>query len=163
MNGQGDIVVTEEGTSDMFLSFVPRLSVVYAPIEIVQFELIGELGWAPKIVVVQNGDSDVFHYTRATTGLNVNIHIPFKNYRRSFFLGAGGSVNRMKFEDYHGVAPGVRGQMGVRMYTRKLVIDIFGAFMYTVADSNSVAGTSIELNYSTLLLGANLYGKLHEK
>ena len=49
-----------EGTSSLLLYLAPRISFIYAPIEYVQFEVLGEMGWGPKIFLFDTGGSGVF-------------------------------------------------------------------------------------------------------
>ncbi|MBN2341177.1 MAG: hypothetical protein JXX29_02890 [Deltaproteobacteria bacterium] len=163
INAQGDIAVVEEGFTEMILSLVPNISLSYSPVEYVNLELFTEFGWAPKILAVQGGDSEVFNFLRISPGLNVLFHIPFRSYRNSFFIGGGVEFDMLKFEDFRANALGARGKLGIRMLSRKTVIDLFAAVLVTKRESDEVSGMSLELNYTSVLLGTSIYFYLHGK
>jgi hypothetical protein len=165
-NAQGASV--EQGTTAILLSIQPKLAIAFAPIEYVQIQVVGEVGWAPKIIAVSGGDSGVFHYMRYTTGGTVAGHIPISNGRRSLSFGAGGLFNVLKFEDIQEIAPGVRALFGFRFYTRRrFTPEIFAEFNWIRADvSDSDAGEAMdidELNYTSFTIGGNFYFKIIEQ
>lgn len=157
LNAQGDYTTTEDGFTEMVLALVPNLSLLYSPIEYVNFELFTEFSWAPKILSVQNGESNIFHFIRFSPGLNVLCNIPFNSYKNSIFFGGGVEFDLMRFEDFVGKSLGVRAKAGLRLYMPKRTLDVFGAVLVTKDESNMVSDQHIELNYTTVMFGTTVY------
>jgi len=162
VDSQPGITVSEEGFSEMVLSFVPDVSLVYAPIEYVQFELFGELGWAPKILSIQGGNGHVFNFLRLSPGAMALLNIPFNDYENSIFFGGGVEYDWMTFEGAGGDTMGIRAKAGWRMNDRHATMEAFGAFLYSKAETQ-LGGESLELDYTSVILGANFYFRAHEE
>ncbi|MDD5309240.1 MAG: hypothetical protein PHU25_18150 [Deltaproteobacteria bacterium] len=165
---------TESGFSDMIMNIVPRVTLDFAPIEYVQIQAVGEVGWGPKIVSVVGGDSESFNYMRYSVGGMVNGHIPVRDGRNSVYLGAGVLYNWLSFEEFKASTPGYRGQVGFRFYLERFVPEVFVAFDYIRAETGKPMSvekipnpdgtfTTVEsskkmtLDYTSFLVGANFY------
>jgi hypothetical protein len=155
-------MVATQGFPDMFLHFVPRVVVGFAPIENLELQLMGEAGWAPKVLTVVNtGHTELVMFSRVSPGLLVNAVFPNETRKRAVFLGAGALYHAMSFESYRGSTPGFRLQGGMRLMSqRHFVVDVLGAFDYAVAGTGRPKPTSsaeMFLNYTSVQLGANMY------
>lgn len=179
-------VEIESGVTAIFYNLVPRATLILAPIEYVQFQVFGEIGWAPKFLAVSGGEGRNYHYMRYSGGATVNGHLPLKNGKYSVFLGGGALFNYLRFEDYSAWAPGARGLVGLRMYGEKVIPEIFIAFDYIRDDSDqkvpwivpatddagdvitdengnaipSSESRTIKMDYTGLMIGANFYFQL---
>jgi hypothetical protein len=173
LDSQGSYSV-QEGFSGMVLNVVPRISVSFAPIKYLQLQAVGELGWGPKIVMVQNGESEFFNFMRYSVGLMVNGHLPLGNDRYSIYLGGGVLHHWMAFKDYDGSGLGYRGQLGIRFLGRRLIPELYVAFDYATAstgmplnagkitrsDGSVAMGPAtgeMKLDYTGVTLGAIFY------
>ncbi len=161
---------TSEGsTTAMVLALQPKLAITFAPIEYVQIQLVGEIGWAPKVMAVIGGDSESFHFTRFSVGGTVAGHLPLRNGKSSISLGAGALFNVLKFRSLQEVAPGYRGVFGFRFYTRRAFTpEIFVEFNWIKADTGrdpteSIPGEIGNLSYISGTIGGNFYFKVVEK
>jgi hypothetical protein len=168
----------ETGTTAIYYNMVPKVAFDIAPIEYVQFQLVGEIGWAPKFIGVSGGDSGTFHYLRYSGGGTVNGHLPLKGGKYSVFLGAGALFHYLRFEGYSAWAPGARGVAGFRFYRKRVVPEVFLAFDWVRSDSREKIAwldpvldadgnvvyqntyKRIELNYTGITLGINVYFQL---
>lgn len=147
-------VAAQSGFPEMYMAFVPRLSLAFAPIEYVEAQVCGEIGWAPKVVVnASSGESRYFAFTRYSIAGAVNGHLPLKNHRFSLYAGGGLLYHYLSFEGYSANALGYRGQVGFRIHGRTFVPDIFLAFDYVKATTNS----HFELDFTSGTIGANFY------
>jgi hypothetical protein len=159
----------EEGTSAMVLCIQPRVVITFAPIEYVQIQLVGEIGWAPKVMTVVGGDNRTFHFLRYSTGGTVAGHLPIRGGRSSVSLGAGVLFNALEFEGIQEITPGYRGVFGFRFYGRRAFTpEIFVEFNWIRADTGRDPGGRNpgvigELDYVSGTIGANFYFKLFER
>jgi hypothetical protein len=166
-------VEIEDGSTAIVLGMMPRVAVNFAPIEYVQIQVVGELGWAPKVLTVIDDTLDSrtesFHFLRFSTGGTVNGHLPVARGRGSVFLGAGVLFNVVKFKSYKEMAPGYRGLVGYRFYGRRIFCpEIFFEFTYINAKTSDEPGVYDadeieELNYTSGTIGVNFYFKAVEK
>lgn len=179
-DSQADMVVEESGFTGMILNLVPRLAICFAPIEYVQLQALAEIGWGPKIISVQNADTEVFHFVRYSLGGTLNGHLPLKHGKYSLFLGGGVLYHWMRFEDYAADTLGYRGLVGFRIYlsNKRFTPEVFVAFDYAKAGTGKPinaapttnpdgsigptvsSGKELELNYTGVMIGANFYFKL---
>jgi hypothetical protein len=176
-NSQGDIVIRQSGETSMLLYMVPRLTATFAPIEYLQLQAVGELGWSPKIAVVTGARdaSQFFNFMRFSGGALVNGNMPLTaSGRFSLFVGAGAFFHYMTFESYAAAAPGFRGQFGGRYRNGRFAADVFIAYDYVDQDTGkpmnsskttnadgslgtSTSAGTMHLNYSGLMVGMNAY------
>ncbi len=167
----------ESGVTGMFYHIVPKVSFVFGPIEYIQIEVVGEVGWSPKFLAISGGQSGVFHYMRYSGGGTVTGHLPLKNGKYALFSGAGALFHYLRFEDYSAWAPGARGVLGFRMYRKRVIPEIFIAFDWVRTDSDQEVvqtiplttddgpayrdeARQIEMDYTGVTLGANFYFQL---
>ncbi|MBN2343555.1 MAG: hypothetical protein JXX29_23610 [Deltaproteobacteria bacterium] len=141
----------------MTLAFVPAVSMIFAPIEPLQFEFFFEFSWAPEIIFPKDGTGKLFQFSRVSPGVNTLFHVPLKNGTRSIFFGPGIEYDSMKFEQYRAGTVGVRGKLGIRFYERDLVSDFFTCILVTHADSLPIKSERLSLNYTSFLIGATAY------
>ena len=161
MRAQGEMSAVEEVYTDMVFSYVPRFAVSYSPVEYVALEAFAEFGWAFKVLAGESGEKDVFHFLRFSLGLNVVFHLPVNGGENTFFAGPGIEFDLLRFEQYRADTPGFRGTVGYRFYLKQLVADISGAVLISRAESNAINGATMELNYTSFLFGATIYGYLN--
>lgn len=157
INTRDNYAVTSNGLSDMVMTYTPNLSLLYAPIEYINFELFTEFSWAPKFLPVKNGESRLFHFIRFSPGVTIVCNIPINSYKNSIFLGAGVEFDVMRFEEFVGSSFGIRAKAGLRFYMPNRSVDVFSAVLVTKDKSNEIANTRIELNYTTMLFGTTVY------
>ncbi len=163
---------TVEGTPGMYINFVPRISAAFSPIEYVQIQAVGEIGWGPKMVQRSGGSSDIYSFTRFSVGTVVTGHLPLKNYRYNLYGGAGFLYHWMSFEDFSGDTPGARAVLGFRIYNRTFTPEIVLTFDYaraTTAIENIDPHTGMPsvrdftLDYTGVTIGANFHFNLFNK
>ena len=163
----------EDGTSAIVLSLMPRVAITFAPIEYVQIQVVGEIGWAPKVLTLVDDYLDTytesFHFLRYSTGGTVNGHLPVARGRGSVFIGGGVLFNVLRFKSYQEIAPGYRGVMGYRFYSRRVFCpEVFFEFNYIKAETGDEPGAYDpyeieELNYTSGTIGVNFYFKVMER
>jgi hypothetical protein len=156
------------GFSEMLLNFVPRVTATYIPIEYVQLQILGEIGWAPKVMTVTGAgaeeETEFFHYVRYSPGALANFHLPVNANRQAIFVGGGVLYHWLRFEgggaDYKAEALGYRAQLGYRFYIRAIAPEVFVAFDYVKADSNKAIAPGEQdmiLEYTGGMIGGNFY------
>lgn len=156
------------GFSEMLMNFVLRVTATYIPIEYVQLQILGEIGWAPKMMTITgpgvDEETEMFHYVRYSPGALANFHLPVNSNRQAIFVGGGVLYHWLQFEgggaDYKGEALGYRAQVGYRFYVRNFAPEVFIAFDYVKADSNkekSPGGEDLILEYTGGMVGGNFY------
>jgi hypothetical protein len=168
----------ESGFTAMVFNIVPKVAFSYAPIEYVQIQVVGEIGWAPKILAIAGGDTGVFHYMRYSLGGTINGHLPLKGGKLSVLIGAGGLFSWLRFESFGAATPGVRGLVGLRMFLEKLVPEVFLEFNWIKDNSDEkhlvpervrsadgsftdqVSYKQLEMSYTGITLGVNFYFQL---
>lgn len=158
----------EEGFSGLVLSIQPKLAIAFAPIEYVQIQVVGEIGWAPKIIAVYGGNSESFHYMRYTVGGTIAGNIPLQGGRKAISLGGGALFNVLSFEGIQEIAAGGRGVFGFRFYGRKAFTpEIFLEFNWIRASTGAPMASDPaiigELDYVSATIGGNFYFKVTEK
>ncbi len=168
MNSIGAVELNQ-GSTAMVVCLQPRFSITFAPIEYVQLQFVGEIGWSPKVIAVIGGNSKGFHFLRASTGGTISGHIPISNGRCSVSIGGGVLFNYLKFENLKEITPGYRGLFAFRFYTKKAFTpEIFVEFNWIKADTGRDPGRQDpmeigELSFISGVIGANLYFKVVEK
>jgi hypothetical protein len=146
---------------DLFPSFVPRLSLAFAPIPYLEIRTIFEAGWAPKYVEGNDAESRWFVVSRYSTGMDLVGHIPLSHGRRSLFMGTGLMFHALHFEDYAAYALGFRALMGFRFSTGRFDPEVVMTFDHVNGDTGRPVGgpgsRDLVLSYSALTIGANFY------
>jgi len=156
------------GFTEMVLNFVPRVTATYIPIEYVQLQILGEIGWAPKVMAVTGPGTEErtewFHYVRYSPGALANFHLPINSNRQAIFVGGGVLYHWLRFEgagaDYKAEALGYRAQLGYRFYVRAFAPEVFVAFDFVKADSHKAIATGerdMILEYTGGMIGGNFY------
>ena len=160
LDNQGT-VVSKSGFTGMFINIVPRVTMEFLPIEYVGIEVLGELGWGPKIISIEGGDSKIFSFVRYSVGGAVNGYIPLSGGRKAIKLGVGGLFHHMSFEGFSTNTVGFRAQAGYRIYQRIFTPEIFAAFDYAKGDVGTPGGFTSNypknLNFTGVIVGVNFY------
>ena len=148
--------VFSSGTPDMFLNFSGNISLTLPLSKSIDFEIFGDIGWAPKAIVISGGPDDFYNYWRFSLGAIPQIKIPL--YINSLYFGAGPSINQMQFEDVKASALGGRAVFGYNIEGRKK-IQIYAMYDYMKGSikDNKLKYSSMgldELSYSTFSIGA---------
>lgn len=163
-----------DGSSSMSLFLNPRIALSVLPVEYVQFELVGEIGWSPKTFEEPvSGYRKTYDFTRYSVGATVSGHLPLAWRRAAIFIGAGALYHHLGIEGYGADAAGFRAVMGVRFFNlRPLIIDLVGTFDYALAtdpDADPVDNALVqpsgplELDYTGGTLGLNVHYELFSK
>jgi hypothetical protein len=165
---QVGLAVEQAGFSEMVINYVPRVTVTYIPIEYVQLQILGEIGWSPKAMTFTGGggedDTEWFHYVRYSPGALANFHLPVNSNKQSIFVGGGVLYHWLRFEgggeDYKAETLGYRAQIGYRFYIRAFVPEVFVAFDYVKGETGkAIPDTQREmtLEYTGGMVGGNFY------
>jgi hypothetical protein len=147
----------QSGFSGMILNIVPRVTASFSPIEYVQIEAVGEIGWGPKMID-KGSSTDLYSFVRYSGGVTVTGHIPLKSYRFSLFGGAGFVYHWMSFEEHAAGTPGARALLGFRMYNKVFTPEIVLMFDYASANDGP-----FNLNYTGVTLGVNFNFRLFNR
>jgi hypothetical protein len=165
---EGGLAVQEVGFTEMVVNYVPRVTFTYIPIEYVQLQALGEIGWSPKVMTLQGEGVETktewFHYVRYSPGALANFHLPVNANRQSLFVGGGVLYHWLRFtagsDEYKAEALGYRAQIGYRFYIRKFAPEVFVAFDYVKADSGKALPDSnrdMVLDYTGGMVGGNFF------
>ncbi|MCF8372887.1 MAG: hypothetical protein K9H64_14790 [Bacteroidales bacterium] len=149
-----DIDITE-GVTDLFLNYVGRLSLTYRPNRVIDFSLIAEYAWSPKLVVVDDGSIDYFHFDRFSPGMLAKLHIPVGSGRHSIFMAPGLLINNMKFEEFKASSVGPRLEAGFNFNFGKTTLQPFVCFDYAKAVDDFNGYNEFELNYTGVQIGVD--------
>ncbi len=156
-------VVTRSETK-LFLNLVPRFTVNIMPVRYVLIQVLGEVGWGPKMIMDLIDQTYTFHFMRYSPGLMLNGYIPLGSTGKySLFLGGGAFYHFFTFERYEAQGFGGRGQMGLRFDWKSFALEVFAAYDYARGETdryNSRIGKNMVLDYSSVLFGVNLYFKI---
>jgi hypothetical protein len=156
------------GFSEMVINYAPRITASYIPIEYVQLQILGEIGWSPKVMTISGSGvedgAEWFHYVRYSPGALANFHLPVNSNRQAIFVGGGVIYHWLRFEgggaDYKAEALGYRAQLGYRFYVRAFAPEIFVAFDYVKGDSRKAIAPGerdLVLEYTGGMVGGNFY------
>jgi hypothetical protein len=140
-------LTTTSGSSDMFSYFELRGGLT-VKMKKIDFNGIGEYAIAPKVILVTNGSSQTYYFSRTTIGAVSDFFIPLgSSGRSSFFVGGGVLYSFMKFKSYTASAPGLRLQTGVSLQFGKFNLEPNLAFTYAKA-SKHMTYSNFEMNYT---------------
>jgi len=152
------------GDAKMYLNMVPRFTINVMPVRYFMIQFLGEVGWGPKVVMSFGSDSQTFHFLRYSPGIVLNGYIPIgETGTYSFFLGGGAFYHFFEFESFEAQGFGGRGQLGFRIDWKTIGLEIFAAYDYARAetgDYDAYIGRKMTLDYSSVLIGLNLYFKI---
>jgi hypothetical protein len=153
-----------QSEANIYLNMVPRLTINIMPVRYFMIQLVGEVGWGPKVVTSFDTDTITYHYMRYSPGLILNGYIPIgETGRYSFFLGGGVFYHFFYFDGFEARGFGGRGQLGFRIDWKSVGLEIFGAYDYARAetgDYDQYIQKKMVLDYSSVLIGLNLYFKI---
>ena len=131
----GPRLYLESGSLNMSVNMVPRLSVVFAPIEYIEVEALAELGWSPKTLREDlSGFQMTFDFMRYSAGGTIRGVLPIFRYRAALLAGAGVLYHRMTIEGYAASTAGFRANVALRLYPLEpAVLEISAFFDYAKA------------------------------
>ncbi len=95
-------VTKQYGTTDMFMNYEIHGGVTFR-LKKVDFSGEFAFAFAPKWILVENGDNMNFYFNRISPGISANYYIPMKSEKMDFFVGAGVQYHFMSFEDFRAV------------------------------------------------------------
>ncbi|MCK4663954.1 MAG: hypothetical protein KAT68_13890 [Bacteroidales bacterium] len=146
----------QTGTSDIFTNYAFYLSFNFSLTD--NIELIGncEAAIAPKFIVVTNGNSETFSFSRFSVGAISNFHIPIGSGKHSIFFGAGPFFHNMKFEKYSGSKLAVRGNAGASFDFGKINLRPVVSLDVVKAEDNQY-NDNFELNYTSFNIGVCVF------
>jgi hypothetical protein len=138
-------VTKQYGTTDMFVNYEIHGGVTF---RWKRMDFSGEfaLAYAPKWVLVENGDNMNFFFNRISPGISANYYIPMKSDKMDFFLGGGVQYHFMKFEDFKSNSPGFCLRAGVSMQFGKFNMQPNVSFLYAKSE-DSLTGDFSEGNF----------------
>ncbi len=105
----------------------------------VDFSALLEYDIAPKIVMVTNGESFSFGYSRVSPEISANYYIPNQSGKNAFFIGGGVNYSFMSFKGFNASSPGFKLQAGYSMQFGKFNMQPYVAFRYSRATDTSDA------------------------
>lgn len=138
----------------MVVAWVPRLAVELAVTPYASLQVVGELGWGPKLVAA--GKS--YHFIRWSAGGLLSGHIPLRR-RVAASLGAGALVHAMQMDEFAARTVGPRVQAAVRWYTGRLVPEVVVAYDVVRARATREQGLfmdELSMDYTCLMFGLNV-------
>jgi len=153
-----------QSDANMYLNLVPRFTINIMPIRYLMIQVLGEVGWGPKIVSELLGETFTFHFMRYSPGLILNAYLPLgETAKYSLFVGGGGFYHFFSFEQFEAEGFGGRAQLGLRIDWKTLALEIFAAYDYARGKTGQYddwIGKDMVLDYSSILFGINLYFKI---
>ncbi len=154
-------VYSTMGSFDMITNFSLKLSLTIRPHRMIDIVPFGEFGWAPKYILVDNGESYYYSFTKISPGIAAKVHIPFGSGRHSLFFAPGVTYNLLSFKD-GGSSPvskagglGGRFHVGFNLGLGKVLIQPFLGYDYAKAIDRDVYYGEFELNFSSFQLGVD--------
>ena len=152
-----------QGEAKMYLNLVPRITINFMPVRYLMIQILGEAAWGPKIIMTLD-DTWTYHYMRYSPGLILNGYIPLgKTGKYSLFIGGGAFYHFLEFEAFKAQGIGGRGQLGLRIDWSVPALEVFVAYDYARGETgqyNYYLGHDMLLDYSSILIGVNLYFKI---
>lgn len=146
-------LTTTAGSTNLFLNLNLGLGLGFRFVNIFEFQTVAEYSIAPKIIVVTNGESLSYTYSRFSGGLIANLLIPLSSDERktSFIIGGGLLYHNLSFEDYMASTIAPRFQIGLSLNNNK-----FNPQILISGDIINASDGNFNLNYSGVRIGANL-------
>ena len=140
-------IASTSGTTDIFSYFEVRGGIT-VKMKRIDFNGIGEYAGAPKVVLVTNGNSRTYYFSRTTIGAVSDFFIPLgSSGKSSLFFGGGVLYNFMKFKSYTASSPGFRLQAGVSLQFGKFNLEPNLAFNYAKATKH-ITNDDFVMNYT---------------
>jgi hypothetical protein len=134
-----DYVVLQQGTQEFVLHYIPQISLDLMPVRWFRLQSSSEIGYGPKAVVVSGGrdSSHLFEFVRFSEVVVANFELPVNTLGTTHgFLGVGGGVHYLDFEEHSAVVPGFRAQLGIGLLQEKLRVDGVIAVDYARGESD---------------------------
>ena len=148
-------VTKQYGTTDMFMNYEIHGGVTFR-LKKVDFSGEFAFAFAPKWILVENGDNMNFYFNRISPGISANYYIPMKSEKMDFFVGAGVQYHFMSFEDFSGSNPGFSLRMGVSMQFGKFNMQPYASFLYAKSEDDyagELMPGSFVMNYTSGQIG----------
>jgi len=146
-------VTKQYGTTDMFANYEIHGGVTF---RLKSMDFSGELAFAfaPKWIIVENGDNINFYFNRVSPGVSANYYIPMKSEKMDFFLGGGVQYHFMKFEDFKSSNPGFCLRAGVSLQFGRFNMQPNISFLYAKS-KDAIEGSQYDfvMNYTSGLIG----------
>jgi hypothetical protein len=148
-------VTKQYGTSDIFANYEIHGGVTF---RLKRMDFSGELAFAfaPKWILVENGNNMNFYFNRISPGISANYYIPMKSEKMDFFLGGGVQYHFMKFEDFEGNNPGFCLRAGVSMQFGRFNLQPNVSFLYAKSEDTYMGDyteNTFVMNYTSGLIG----------
>jgi len=146
-------LTTTAGSTDLIVNFNLGLGLGFRFVNIFEFQTVAEYSIAPKFIVVTNGESLSYTYSRFSGGLIANLLIPLSSDERktSFIIGGGLLYHNLSFEEYKASTIAPRFQIGISLNNNK-----FNPQILISGDFINASDGDFNLNYSGVRIGANL-------
>jgi hypothetical protein len=139
------------GVNGLFMNMGLNLTLGYKIYRNWEFQWLTEAYAAPKYVTTNVGDYS-YNFSRLSTGIIVNYHIPMNAIgKHSIYFGAGPFFHNMTFKAYNASTIGARFQVGFSINNYK-----FNPQVYIGGDYASANDGDFNLNYSCARIGVNL-------
>jgi hypothetical protein len=148
-------VTKQYGTTDFFINYEIHGGVTF---RLKKVDFSGELAFAfaPKWIIVENGNNMNFYFNRVSPGISANYYIPMKSDKMEFLVGGGVQYHFMKFEDMKASNPGFCLRAGVSMQFGRFNMQPNVSFLYAKAEKNYVGDytqQTFEMNYTSGMIG----------
>jgi hypothetical protein len=133
------------GSTSMFMYYELQGGIT---LKMKRFDINGIVQYAiaPKWIVVLNGDSKDYYFSRTSLGVTADFYIPLgSSEKKSLFFGGGPIYHFMSFESYKASAPGIKLQGGISFQFGKFNLQPYLAFNYAKALNKDY---DFDLNYT---------------
>ncbi len=131
--------------------------VTYRPIKMLRINLSAEAGIGPKLVRINNGETNYHNFGRYSGGLEAYLNVPIGSGRHSILFGVGSFYHHLYFEGYSGNTIGIRViPFGMSFSIGKFQPQILlgGDLLSNVIDNSN--DYDFELNYNHGFIHINL-------
>jgi hypothetical protein len=140
--------LTEYGTENIFMYYEVQGGITFR-LKKIDFSGFLEYAFAPKWIVVTNGENTTFNFSRVSPGINANVYLPMGSGKHAFLIGAGVQYHIMQFEEFSASDPGFRMQAGVSLQFGKFNLQPYLGFKYANAtDDTEEMWEDFNMNYT---------------
>lgn len=148
-------VTKQYGTTDMFMNYEIHGGVTF---RLKRMDFSGELAYAfaPKWIIVENGNNMNYYFNRISPGVSANYYIPMNSDKMDLFFGGGIQYHFMKFEDFNAGNPGFCLRAGVSMQFGRFNMQPNISFLYAKSEDNYMGAfteNTFVMNYTSGLIG----------
>ena len=135
------------------------------PLRYLLIQFLGEFGCGPKEVYSMYDDSKHrYYFNRYSIGHIVNGYLPVgKTKKHSLFLGGGVFYHFLELDGYDADTFGGRVQIGYRADYRHVSVELILGYDHARGKTNGYnpyLGRNMILDFSSFLIGINLYFKI---